>query len=152
MEGDLLPDGDHVSRYCKPSHFDRASSRPKTGAFQRQDRRSDLGIVAKEQYLSVNWLEFFGAVDREAAIEYVREAFLDKGYGLRPNGRFLVLNVGAAKFAASEADGAELSFTHMPRPDDDSHSAILGLPDDDLDVAVELKLLVTDADILPAIL
>ena len=109
-------------------------------------------MVAKEQYLSVNWLEFFGAVDRETAIGYVRDAFVDKGYGLSPNGRFLMLSVGSAKFAASEADGIELSFTHMPRSDDDSHSAIFGLPDDDLDVAVELKLLVTDADIFPAIL
>lgn len=152
MEGDLLPDDDHVSRYCKPSCFDETASEPTTGAFQRQIRESDLGVVAKEEYLSVNWLEFFGTADRETAIEYVREAFLAKGYRVRRNGRFLVLNVGAAKFAASQADGIDLSFAHMPLPDDESHSAISGLPDDDLDVATELKLLVTDADTFPTIL
>ncbi len=141
MEGDLLPDDDHVSRYCKPSDFDQAASQPKTGAFQRRSRRSDAGALTREQYLSVNWLEFFGAAERDAAVGYVREAFQAKEYRLRPNGRFLVINAGVARLAALEADGTEISFTHMPLPDDASHSAVLGLPNDDLDVAVELKLL-----------
>ena len=139
-----------MSRYCKPIDFDRIASRPKTGAFQRRKLASDGGTISQEQYLSVNWLEFF-ATDRDTAIGYVREAFLAKGYRLRSNGRFLVINVGSARLAALESDGTELSFTHKPLPDDESHSAIFGLPDDDLDVAAELKLLVTDADIFPAI-
>ena len=52
-----------------------------------------------EEYLSVNWLEYFNAPDLTAAVERIRETFRNKRYQVRRNARFTVLNVEAAKHA-----------------------------------------------------
>ena len=104
-----------------------------------------------ESYLSVNWLEHFRAASVSAAVERVREAFRAKGYGLRPNGRFAVLNVGAAKMAVHAAMRRSLLIEHLPEPDDDSHAGIVGYSAEDLAVAVELAALVGSGDVHPAV-
>ena len=48
MTGDIVPDADHVSRYCKPSAVDQRG-KPMAAAFLP---RSD------DRFLSVNWLEY----------------------------------------------------------------------------------------------
>ena len=86
-----LPDDDHVSRYCKPSAIAR-DGLPLAAAFE---------LRPGEDYLSVNWLEYFGASNFDAAIESVRNAFHAKGFRLKPNGRLAVLNIGTVKAAVS---------------------------------------------------
>ena len=103
-----------------------------------------------EEYLSVNWLEYFGETDLGAAVERVREVFRSKNYQVRPNGRFAVLNVGAAKTAVREGVGQSLHINHLP-VDDESHSGIFGYASEDLAVAVELAALVTHQDVQPAV-
>ena len=153
MEGDPLPNEHHVSRYCKPTDFDLESCVPFVSAFQRQWKQPGGPETPRlrEAYLSVNWIEFFQVANMDAAIQCVRDAFAEKKYSVKPNGRFVVINVAAAKAAALEVDGAQLSFTHKPFDDDESHSAIAGFPDDDLDVATELQLLVSQEDIYFAV-
>ena len=141
MEGDPLPDDDHVARYCKPSSVG-ANGLPLASAFQ---------LRASESSLSVNWLEALDATSTEAAIGHVRALFLARGIGLRVNGRFAVLNVGTAKADVRDVLGLSLSVEHEPLPVDPSHAAISGLPVDDLAVAVELTTLVSQEDIYPAI-
>lgn len=137
-----LPDGDHVSRYCKPSAVDEGGL-PLTAAFLPKQG---------EEYLSVNWLEYFRAQDLTAAADQVRQVFRNKNYRLRPKGRFAVLEVGVAKTAVHEATGKNLRVSHLPVSDDESHSGIIGYNADDLAVAVELKVLVTSSDVHPAII
>ena len=99
-----LPNEDHISRYCKPSSIDERGI-PMSAAF---------GLRQGEDYLSVNWLEYFGETDLSAAVERVREVFRSKDFQVRPNGRFAVLNVGAAKIAVHEAAKRALSIDHLP--------------------------------------
>ena len=85
------------------------------------------------------------------AVERVREAFQNKNYQLKRDGRFAVLNVSAAKTAVSGATGHSLRINHIPFSDDPSHSGILGYASDDLAVAVELAALLTPQDVHPAV-
>lgn len=141
MEGDPLPDDDHVSRYCKPSSVG-ARGLPLVSAFR---------LRVSESSLSVNWLEAFGAATTDEAVSRVRALFLARGFGLRANGRFAVLNVGVAKAAVREELSLSLRIEHDPLPDDASHASISGFPANDLAVAVELTTLVSQEDAYPAI-
>ena len=131
--GDSLLNSDDVSRYCKPSDYDRRRDEPKVGAFQR--RRYDpkagesQGALA-EADLSINRLQFFQLEDRDSAIECVRQEFLSMSYSLSKNGRFVVFNVGDAKAAALKTGGYKLLFTYDPNPPAYSHSLISNLPED----------------------
>ena len=137
-----LPDGDHVSRYCRSSAVDERGL-PLSAAFLPKQG---------EEYLSVNWLEYFRALDLTVAVDQVRQAFRNKNYRLRPKGRFAVLNVGVAKSAVYEGTGKSLRVNHLPVSDDESHSGIIGYNAEDLAVAVELKALVTSLDVHSAII
>ena len=141
MQGDPLPDDDHVSRYCKPSSVG-ANGSPLAGAFR---------LRASESSLSVNWLEALGAEITDEALAQVRALFLARGFALSANGRFAVLNVGAAKAVVREELGFLLRFDHDPLPNDPSHAANSGFPADDLAVAVELTALASQEDTYPAI-
>lgn len=127
-----LPDGDHVSRYCKPSSVG-SDGLPLTSAFR---------LKPGEDYLSVNWLEYFGSSGLAAAVERVRDVFRHKGYGLRPNGRFAVLRIGSAKNAVAAAVGRSGRVEHLPLDNDASHAGLFGDPSHDLAVAVELRALI----------
>ena len=141
MNGGPLPDEDHTSRYCKPTTVGD-DGLPLTSAFKLRNG---------EEHLSINWIEYFDEPDLSRAVQRVREAFRNKRYTLRPQGRFAVLNVGAVKTAVLEAVGKALRIDHLPRNDDPSHAGILGYTADDLSVAVELKALVRDQDVYLAV-
>lgn len=141
MNGDALPEDDHVSRYCKPTSVDRQGL-PMAAAFRlRQD----------EAYLSVNWVEYLGAPDLPTAVELIREVFRRKNYALGANGRFALLNVGAAKTAVYEGVGYSLRVDHLRSDNDPSHAGIFGYTADDLAVAAELAVLVTTEDVHRAV-
>ncbi len=125
-----IPDSDHVVRYCKPSQVDDGV--PSPAAFL--PRRT-------EGYLSVNWLEFFGALSRLDAVERVREAFRGKDYEIKHTGRMAVLNVGEAKTAARDA-GRPVRVEHVPEPDDASHAGVMGYATSDVLVGEALQSLV----------
>ncbi len=104
----------------------------------------------EEDYLSVNWLEYFGKGNSTDAIEQVRKTFQSKNYQLKRGGRFAVLNISAAKKAALEADDCALCINHLPVGDDPSHAGIFGYTSKDLAIAATLALLVTPQDVHPA--
>ena len=141
MSGGPLPDDHHASRYCKPTAVGD-DGLPMASAF---------ALRTGEKHLSTNWLEYFAEPDLSGAVQRVRAAFRNKGYKLRSQGRFAVLNVGAAKTAALESAGKTLRIDHMPLNNDPSHAGILGYTADDLSVAVELKALVRVRDVHRAI-
>lgn len=142
MTGDPIPDEDHVGRYCKPSSVDEQGM-PMASAFQ---------LRSGEQHLSVNWLEHGGIRDVDTAMRTVRSGFVNRGYRLRGNGRFAVLNVGSAKTTVRHALGHSLRVDHLPLDDDQSHAGIHDYTSDDLAVAVELKALLSTDVVHPAVL
>lgn len=137
----LLPEDDHFSRYCKPTAVGR-DGLPTAAAFE---------LRPGEDHLSVNWLQYFAAPDLDAAVARVREVFRDKGYRLRPNGRFAVVRVGAALAAVAEAVGRRGRVEHLPLEDDESHAGLFGYSADDLAVAVELRALIQREHVHPAV-
>ena len=112
---------------------------------------SAFGLRQGENYLSVNWLEYFHVADLSTAVGKVRGVFLSKGYQVRRNGRFVVLNIGAAKSAVFEGVRRELHVNHYPLANDPSHACILGYGPDDLMVGVELAYLVTPQEVYSAV-
>ena len=136
-----LPDDDHVSRYCKPSAIAR-DGLPLAAAFE---------LRPGEDYLSVNWLEYFGASNFDAAIESVRNAFHAKGFRLKPNGRLAVLNIGTVKAAVSGVVAGTVRVEHLPVDDDESHSGVFGYTADDLAVAVAIREFVGRENMHPAV-
>ena len=139
MTGDPLPDDDHVARYCRPSTV--VLGMPRTGAFT---------LRAGEDYLSVNWLEHFGAGDVGTAVQLVRAA-VARQLELRANGRLAVLNVGAARRAVARDAGFELRIEHMPTDSDPSHAAMFTSGGHRMKIAVELAALLSSEDVYPAV-
>ena len=90
-----------------------------------------------EPYLSVNWLELLGLTTRaDEAAEVLRVLSTKRKIGT--TARLAVLNVGVARdgVRGQSHDHRKLSFRHEPeldagRPQDPSHSAIYGVPEDD---------------------
>ena len=103
-----------------------------------------------EEYLSVNWLESFGPLSRDDAVERVRERLTATGFSLRRNGRLAVLGVEAVHQAGQALDGFALRIEHLPTARDDSHCGIRGYTEADEMIAGELAGLVSAADIYPA--
>lgn len=100
-----------------------------------------------QDHLSVNWLEYFESDDKEACIEAVRQAFRDKDFEAKRDGRFAVLNVGKAIEKVKLGAEQELRILHWPEADDPSHGGIFDYTSDDLQVALDLQSLVTASDV-----
>jgi len=111
MKGDPLPDQDHVARYCKPK---TAPDGQPTGA--------SFMLRPDEEFLSVNWLECFNRLDRQAQITQLRQNIVLK---LAKAGKFAVLNVGETlEYVHTNSDNKTLAVLHEPMPEDASHSGI----------------------------
>ena len=83
----------------------------------------------------MNWLEYFRKGNLEQAVNCVRKIFLDKGYGIRVNGRFVKLQVGKVLSAILESGSSLARVEHLPENDDPSHCGIFGYAANDLYVA-----------------
>ena len=138
MKDDPIPDNDHVARYCSPMRVE--DDLPLATAFE---------INLGHDYLSVNWLEYWGPQDVAVALECVREEFdLER----KRDGRFAVLDVARAKGAVERKIQGSSSVTHQPTKAMDSHAGIFGFTQSDFDVAVELANEVRPEDVFPAII
>ena len=104
-----------------------------------------------EDYLSVNWLEFLDDSDLKAAVAQVRTVFREKGYTVKPNGRFVALGVGEVKAAVAAITGTA-RVERRRLDDDESHCGVFGYTTDDFAVAVEIAALVDPACVYPAII
>ena len=117
MKGDLLPEQNHISRYCSAIHCTEEGQVTGT-AFQ---------IRQSEDYLSVNWLEFLQLNDRQEEISEIRK-ILGSKLTLRAKAKIAVLNIGeTTNFVRSQSpDARNLRFLHEPEENDSSHSGIYG--------------------------
>jgi len=136
-QGDIIPNSDHVARQVGGSKIDRG--RVTAAAFE---------LKPGEEYLSVNWLEFFGDSNRASQIDKIRSVFVEKGYSLGAKARFTVLNVGEAReYVKKECpNNTSISFAHEPTEDDPSHCGILDTALNDEFIIAELLAELTDLE------
>jgi len=111
----VIEDHHFIARYCKASVIRQGL--PSSDAFY---------LRKNESYLSVNWLEYFGELTKSQAIEYVRQAFLDKGYRIRLSGRFVSLQISQVKNIISRHSHQPASIVHLPGKRDPSHCGVYG--------------------------
>lgn len=143
---DSLLDCDDVSRYCSKTRFNHDKNEPAASAFVR--RPSERHPKLRDP--SFNRLQFYKTSNVSRAIERIRQEYEDIGFGLSRCGRFVILNVGKAKTAVTRAAGVQLSFCYDPKPKQDSHALIQGLPQDmheEYRVATILKQMVSKSEI-----
>jgi hypothetical protein len=114
MRGQIIPDSDHVARYCKATTVEDGEIQA-TAFMLRND----------EEYLSVNWVEDLNCPDRKNEISALQELYSSK-LTVRATARIAILNVGTfrAKVASESPDMRKLRVLHEPIPDDPSHSGI----------------------------
>lgn len=118
MRGDRLPDQDHISRYC----------RPKTLQEDGQPSRTSFMLRPNEEFLSVNWLEYFNLPNRQAQITQVRRVIR---LTLQATAKIAVLNVGGILDRVYRNSDQVLAVLHEPEQDDPSHSGIHGYRHED---------------------
>ena len=133
MKEKIIPDSDHIARYCKPTAIEDDEILA-TAFFLRPD----------EESLSVNWLEYLKLPSREKEISEIQKLYGRKFNRVSPTARIAVLNVGKAKNIVLESeDRRNLKFKHEPLKEDPSHSSIYNLKPD-CEMIAELILSVVD--------
>ena len=130
----------HVARYCRPRSI-RADGTLAPAAFR---------LRPGEEYLSTNWLEYFHDSHRLLQIVGVRQALVDKGFRVRPNASFAVLNVGAAVARCRSTLKFDIQFIALGEPHDPSHTGIFGYTAQNAAVAALLAELVSPGEVYPA--
>lgn len=131
-----IPDSNHVLRYCRPSHL--KVGKVKASAFE---------LRASDEFLSVNWMEFFEKnASTDAQVAEIRNV-MDEKFTLSSNGRFARLNVGEVK---EQIDGAQVR--HIPDDNDLSHAGISAPGERNREFSLELANLVKTDDMFPAVL
>lgn len=124
MRGDVVPDGDHVTRLCGRI-FIQENGMPDGSAFVRKPG---------ETYLSVNWLECLPlASQAEQIAEVLRVLELKRHVGR--TAKLALLNVGRSRMFVRQGtpNNPEIHFLHEPTRHphvDPSHSGIHELPGD----------------------
>ena len=89
-----------------------------------------------KEFLSVNWMEYFGGITVDAQVEKVRKD-MSKSLKLSANGRFAKLHVGGVKKCVENAE-----VKHRPEPENPSHAGIYIPEKDRRDAAFALANLV----------
>ena len=117
----------NVARYCRPRTIVQ-------GIISREAFLLRIG----EQFLSTNWLEHFHEFDRMIQMSGVRATLAEKNFAVSPNGRFAVLNIGAA---IRQIRDAPLRFMLLGQASDPSHAGIFGYTEAEPDIAGALALL-----------
>jgi hypothetical protein len=122
MKGQVIPDSDHVGRYCKASTVENGEI--SATAFMMRET---------EEYLSVNWLEELKRPSRASQIRDLQEVY-NKKLKVGARARIAILNVGTlrSKVQRESPDSRLLRVLHEPdEPDDPSHAGIYEILHDD---------------------
>ncbi len=122
MNGNDLPENDHIVRYVKPSNLE--FGKVNIAEFRLREERPE------DKSVSVNWLEYYENLSKEEQLAEVRKVSRLK---LRKNGKFAELNVGKIRRLLTE-ELPDLRIIHAPLDAegkflaDPSHSEIIGFP------------------------
>lgn len=128
MKGDIIPDRNHIARYCG---FGVLNEDGEVGpsAFMLKAKDTDEG-------LSVDWLEFLKRSSRKDAIIEMRNVYASR-FGVGTKAKIAILNVGNVRQIVREEkslDNRELKVLHDPltsEGDQSPHSGIYNLKHDD---------------------
>lgn len=115
--GSKVPDSDHIARYCKPGTLNE-NKIPTGDSFR---------LRSNEPSLSVNWLEFLDANNRNNAIKKLRQCFAQKGFAVKVSGKFAVLNVDTIVTYVHNECGCLLEVIHEGGKDP-SHCGVYNIP------------------------
>lgn len=143
MNGNVLPDADHVTRLCGFAQLSEDGV-PEGSAFV---------LKPGELFLSVNWIESLGLGSRlEQIAEVLRVLGTKRKVGA--TAKLALLNIGQSRVAVREGttDRLEISFIHEPEtkpPADPSHSGIYNLPLGDSDITAAELLALSVEEIFP---
>src|SRR5437867_12489750 len=127
MKGQVIPEADHVARYCRASSVENGEISA-TAFMLRQG----------EEYLSVNWLEQLKRPSRATEIRGLQELYTRKFNRVGAGARIAILNVGALRtnVERKSSDRRLLPILHEPIiPDEPSHAGIYDIPYDDETIA-----------------
>lgn len=131
-----IPDSNHVLRYCRPNYVKMEAI--KAGAFE---------LRPGEEFLSVNWMEFFGeSASTDAQVEEIRKVMNEK-FTLSSGGKFARLNAGCVR---KRINGAQVR--HIPSKRDPSHAGIGAPGEQNREFLLELVKLVRSDNVFPAVL
>ena len=139
--GNRLPAEHHVARHCGPATVGK-DGLPTVAAFEPKP---------DADHLSVNWLEYYQPDDKDDSVAQIRQGFLDREYELKLDGRFAVLNVDKARHQVKIGAGIDIRILHWPENSNESHSGIFDYTSENLQVALDLKSIVTAGDVYPAL-
>ena len=128
MNGQVIPDPDHVARYCKTST-----------APDGEIQATAFMLRKGEQSLSVNWLEELKCPDRASEVGALQDLYARK-MKVGAGARIAILNVGTVrtKVKLESPNRVAVRVVHEPEDDDPSHSGIYGIPYDDQQIVAEL--------------
>ena len=126
VQGDTIPDTDHVARYCRKTAINE-DGKPTGVAFRPKPI---------DTYLSVSWLENTGRTSRDAQVLAARTA-LAAELTLAKSGQMAVLHIEKTRthVADKSEDKRCLHFSHEPTPTNPYHSGISNLSADDVVIA-----------------
>lgn len=124
MEGDKIPEKDNIARFCAP----------KT-APDGEIQATAFMLRAREENLSVNWLEYLNCSNRDSEIVEIQKVYSAK-LKVGAKAKIAVLNVGEVceKVKTESPDKRNLDVLHNPEDEvDPSHSGIHNMrPDHEL--------------------
>ena len=146
MNERAVPEDDHVARYCRPLAVRKGKVTSRAFLLRQETEKQP-----EEEYLSVNWLEYFGDRDKKIAMRHVRSAF-EQNFHTSENGRYAILKVRRILDLGIQLNPPrQMSVMHLPRPDNPCHSGILGYTASETSVAVKLLLLVDPDDFVSGV-
>lgn len=135
MKDTIIPDNNHVARYCKPTTVEN-----------NEILATAFLMKPIDESLSVNWLEYLKLPTREKEISKIQDVY-NKKLNVSSKSKIVVVNVGLArkKVSVESDDRRNLLFKHDPSKEDPSHSGIFNLKPDD-EMIAELILSVVDQE------
>jgi hypothetical protein len=121
MKGEKIPVQNHIARFCRPMQV-----------HDGQIQATAFMLRADEESLSVNWLEFLNCSSRKCEITKIRTIYSET-FNVGARAKIVVLNVGEVceKVLTESPDGRNLEVLHDPLVNDQSHSEIYNLKQDD---------------------
>ena len=132
-----------VARYCKKKQIENGTPMP--AAFELQYKSKEKKV---EEFLSVNWIEYFGP-ELEQSMKDVRREFKKRYYKIDKKGQFAILSVEKI-MSITTKDGTPLWVNDLEDEGYPSHSGVCGYRND-LDILIMLSDLVAPDDMRPAI-
>ena len=139
MNGDPIPDSNHIARYCPPGKIDHDPVTMKPIGVSKDNfiRTIKKGIL--ERGISVNWIEKHEKSTINEGLSSIRNRMESYPYKVSDNGTFAVAKVCVIK-GAGKKFSKELSVIEDHRPDDDSHALLLGIEIEDSILQQEIAL------------